>query len=940
MGDLLALVTQSANSAWLWWCLLLFVLLLLAGDRPRQWVLIQWDFAQKGEFAGWRPSPEVLKPEVTDGVLRFDTTGNDPIWEYSLPFEISAQPWQAIEIRLKADRDGMAEFFWSNTTEPPHGGFRPDKRTPFWVKGDNRWHLYRLFPFWHTEGKIIRLRFDPFGGGRFEVDFIRIVEWIPPSPTNQTTFSFSHTLSGWQPLGEITVAPTADGALLQTDDPDAFLISPPLQIKTEASTYATLELTTQGEPYATFLFATDRQPGLHALTFPVVPDERRHTYNLDLLSHPSWSGRVLAIGLRPPEKSRLFVVHYASLSSAPSGPADPRVIFFGLEEGILRVGQAGTLTLHLTNTGGAPARFLFTPPQLPTGVSVLESSFTNDHNPPGPQSLPTINPGDDFVAQVKFSAHKEMNTTLSYTLQFQNAPSLTVQTQLQVLPRLSQEEIKKLKDPTPVRGPYEIGVYYFPGWKTWSQWRPIFRFLHRKPLLGWYQEGDPTVADWHIRWAVEHGITFFAYDWYWERGARQLEHALHDGYFQSSYRDLLKFCLLWANHNTPGSSSFDDCLAVTRYWINNYFKRPQYLRFQGKPVIIIFSRRRLADDLTSEGVRKALDAMRQLCQQEGLPGLYVIACIDWLGETLLAGQEGYDAVTCYNWPHLGLRGQNRWADFESLIEGYRRYWEEIVNLSPIPLFLPLCGGWDSRPWQGHTAVVRFGRDPQSFRKHLQDARNFLDKWVPTGKVLPFAIIEAWNEWGEGSYIEPHQEFSFAYLDAIRDTFFPGPTHHRDLVPADLGQSVPQATPLWDKRTSWDFDDPADTAWTQTMNIAQVQISDGLLKGITVLNDPAFFGPPMVQKASQFSFVHIRMRLTPTARGPFQDVGQIFWQTQTINESEATSVRFPVFVDGRWHEYKLCVSDNPRWQGIITRLRLDPCSRPDVLVEVDWIQMSP
>jgi len=31
-------------------------------------------------------------------------------------------------------------------------------------------------------------------------------------------------------------------------------------------------------------------------------------------------------------------------------------------------------------------------------------------------------------------------------------------------------------------------------------------------VLGWYREGDPELADWQIKWAVEHGITFFAYD--------------------------------------------------------------------------------------------------------------------------------------------------------------------------------------------------------------------------------------------------------------------------------------------------------------------------------------------------------------------------------------------------------------------------------------------
>ncbi len=72
-----------------------------------------------------------------------------------------------------------------------------------------------------------------------------------------------------------------------------------------------------------------------------------------------------------------------------------------------------------------------------------------------------------------------------------------------------------------MRGPYEVGAYYFPGWHDASRWQPLQRFPERRPVLGWYREGDPEVADWQIKWAVEHGITFFAYDWYWSRRARE-----------------------------------------------------------------------------------------------------------------------------------------------------------------------------------------------------------------------------------------------------------------------------------------------------------------------------------------------------------------------------------------------------------------------------------
>ncbi|MCS6861214.1 MAG: hypothetical protein NZT92_12930, partial [Abditibacteriales bacterium] len=152
--------------------------------------LIEWHFNRGGDGEGWQPNVYMKDVKVAGGVLSFRTEGADPILELRPLMEVKASPWQAIEIRLKADRDGVAEFFWSNTTQTEYGGFSPGKQTPFNVVGDNQWRTYRVFPFWHTEGRIMRLRFDPYDGAKFEVDFIRIVELPMPPPAERADFAF------------------------------------------------------------------------------------------------------------------------------------------------------------------------------------------------------------------------------------------------------------------------------------------------------------------------------------------------------------------------------------------------------------------------------------------------------------------------------------------------------------------------------------------------------------------------------------------------------------------------------------------------------------------------------------------------------------------------------------------------------------------------------
>lgn len=348
--------------------------------------------------------------------------------------------------------------------------------------------------------------------------------------------------------------------------------------------------------------------------------------------------------------------------------------------------------------------------------------------------------------------------------------------------------------PRPVStGPYQVGAYYFPGWPTREKWKVLDAFPERTPLLGYYAEGDPTVMDWQIKWAVEHGIGFFAFDWYWDRGRRQLEHALHGGFLNARFRSYMKFCLLWANHNPPGSSSESDLLAVTDYWIANYFRRPEYLTLDGKPVVIIFEPRLLRKDMGSEAVTAAFRRMRARVEAAGLPGLFLFATVDDDPRELARLKaEGYDAGTGYNYPHAGMADKKALlGTYDDMVDGYERIWRGVARegiLDYAPVTEP---GWDSRPWYGAKGLVRTGRTPEKFRDMLARARAFVDRHPVAGDER-LVLVEAWNEYGEGEAVEPHRQWGFAYLDAIRSVFAEGGGPHRDIVPEDLGLPVPRA----------------------------------------------------------------------------------------------------------------------------------------------------
>jgi len=624
----------------------------------------------------------------------------------------------------------------------------------------------------------------------------------------------------------------------------------------------------------------------------------------------------------------------------PAAPASPalqgagrafRVLWFGLEEAMNRAGREVPLTCRIEKAKHSPALSMsVTLYALPEGVKLvrgdkaakvkLEQRLTEvrwlvrAERPLSGQA--------GITATCTGSRPESATATLDFTAPVPVKPGL-------------REGKPWVPAPEPAKSDYEVGIYYFPGWRQGATagWQPIMDYPERKPVLGWYQEGEPEIADWHIKWAVEHGVTFFAYDWYWDRGVRSLEHALHDGYLQASYRNKLKFCLLWANHNPEGSASEEDLLAVTRYWIDHYFRLSEYLKVDGKPVVIIFSPGRIQNDMGTALGAEGIAKMQALCREAGFAGLYLVGCA-WKGRGQAADLKmmGFDALTGYNYPKAGAeQDPGLHVPYDSAPEGYRAVWEEILGYGYTP-YLPVTDpGWDARPWAGERALVRTGKHPDKFKRMLEYAKAFADAHPLGEERRRLVLVEAWNEFGEGDFVEPAREFGFGYLDAIREVFAPGAGSHQDVIPQDVGLSVPQWQPV-QVRTEWDFNTDGETqGWSKFMNVNDFAAKGGVLRAVTVGSDPALTVPVDLE-AEEYPRLWIRMRLDKGT------MAQLFWAGENGPESEDHSVRWETVPDGKFHEYTLDLAANPGWRGTINRLRLDPNSDHGAKVEIDAVKM--
>ncbi len=528
-------------------------------------------------------------------------------------------------------------------------------------------------------------------------------------------------------------------------------------------------------------------------------------------------------------------------------------------------------------------------------------------------------------------------------------------------------------EPQPVKSAVEITAIYYPGTEQMSEWDVIAQTCpERKPLLGWFDEGNPEAIDWQIKWAVEHGISSFCVDWYWNKGYRRLEHWVK-GYYEARYRRYLKWYMMYANHNQPGAHSTDDQIAVTKYWIDNYFRTPEYYKIDGKPVVCYWDAGSLDRDFIAEaaakgevlhegeGIRRAFDISEKMAREAGLPGIH------W---QLMWRTISYDPVFAIDRRNTGFASAISYGEnskvralapraaakadgltFDMVMEAMPKLWQAKAVQQELPWWLPLPTGWDDRPRSFQNATVIRERTPEKFAAVCREARTFCEKYG-----IKHVVIHPINEWQEGSYIEPNEEYGFAMYDAIRDAFCEKPAAGwpKNLRPSDVGLGPYDYPPLSRSAVQkWEFADSVEGWYRQPYGGCELEAKDGCLCfWINRQNNFNIRQRIMPFDASKYGKFRIRMKITPNAKAGLSGVERpsmlLKWGTGEnpiigpglIVDRNRFVVGCTVSCDGEFHEYVLDLSANPDWKGMIDELWFEACQVTHACVAIDWMRFEP
>lgn len=270
---------------------------------------------------------------------------------------------------------------------------------------------------------------------------------------------------------------------------------------------------------------------------------------------------------------------------------------------------------------------------------------------------------------------------------------------------------------------------------------------HYYPVIGPYDSRDPNVLEYHTLLMKVAGIDGVVVDWY---GTSDLFDypPLHEGsilLFDAARRNGLKFAICYEDQTvghliSAGRLSPASAIAHGReemaYVHRTWMQEPEYVKIDGRPVLLNFGPQFYATSAEWEALFESLEP----------PPLFFT--LDARLDPVAAGafawppMRGSTVTTFSLRNYLNLfyaRGQTEWPSYVGgAFPGFHDIYEEA----------------------GVGASYGFldARDGQTFEETLERA---------LAADAPIIQIVTWNDFGEGTNIEPAEEYGYRYLERLQ-----------------------------------------------------------------------------------------------------------------------------------------------------------------------------
>jgi lipopolysaccharide biosynthesis protein len=342
----------------------------------------------------------------------------------------------------------------------------------------------------------------------------------------------------------------------------------------------------------------------------------------------------------------------------------------------------------------------------------------------------------------------------------------------------------------------------FTEWTNTRKATPRFRghYQPREPHddFGYYNLTDIEVIKKQALLAKQHGIYGFCFYLYWFSGKRLLEKPL-DLFIQHPEIDI-NFCLCWANENWTRrwDGQNKDILIKQGYLdddpvkfiedIKKYIVDKRYIRIDGIPVILVYNPGHIPN------IENVFMKWRKHAYEIGIGKMYIFTC-NSSGHTAetLGIEDNVDGMIEFPPHHLPHNLLTNDINFIGKKEGitahiydYKELVSEIKKESVtksknsksnnIPVYRTCIVGWDNAARKKDDFYTFAGFSLDSFYEWAS-----LLAAETLKKQNLFFFVNAWNEWGEGTYLEPDKKYGYAYINTLSKAICGLPLSNRNSI---------------------------------------------------------------------------------------------------------------------------------------------------------------
>lgn len=347
----------------------------------------------------------------------------------------------------------------------------------------------------------------------------------------------------------------------------------------------------------------------------------------------------------------------------------------------------------------------------------------------------------------------------------------------------------------------------FTEWTNVAKAKPLFKGHYQPQIpadLGFYDLRIPEVRNEQAELAKEAGVEGFCYWHYWFGGGKKTLNMPFEEVLRLGKPDF-PFCLGWANHSwttktweagktfSTDTMIFEQTYPGDEDYIAHFFdvlpafKDKRYITVEDKPLFVIFD----PDDF--KDVSRFIELWNKLAIENGLNGIYFVGRCDALPTMNLKKYKQINDFACNRYEQVlkkGFNGVNsitlKYAEFKAtgvihkgihsiarklfggiILDKYK--YKDIMDHFVTPedyherIYPQLIPKRDRSPRSGRKAMIYYGSTPELFAKAVENAVKCVENRDFDHRLI---FLNAWNEWGEGAYMEPDLKYGHGYIDAL------------------------------------------------------------------------------------------------------------------------------------------------------------------------------